>query len=76
MNVRAKFRVVSVTEHDGGDKARTIKLAPRYDETIPEDQLYHKATPTGELSMYVTNPAVIEHLKVGKDFYLDLTPVE
>lgn len=76
MGVRAKFRVVSVTQHDGSDKARTIKLQPRYDDTIPEDQRFHQATPSGEMSMYVTNPAAIEQLSLGKDFYLDFTPVE
>jgi len=73
--VRAKFKVVSITEHDGNSAARTIKLEPRYDETIPEDRRFAQATPTGEMSIYVNNPAAVEYLTLGRLFYLDFTPV-
>ncbi len=73
--VRAKFRVVAVTQYDAGP-ARTIKLMPQYDETIPEDKRFAQATPTGELTMYVNNPMAVELLTIGKFFYLDFVPVE
>jgi len=76
VNVRAKFKVVSVTQHTDYVAARTIKLAPVYDESIPEDRRFAQATPSGELTMYVNNPAAIEALPLGKFFYLDFTPVE
>ena len=37
---------------------------------------WSKATPSGKLEMTITNPAAMEGLKVGKDYFLDLTPVE
>lgn len=74
--VRAKFKVVSVTQHDYESRARTIKLEPRYDESIPEDRRFAQATPTGEMTIYVNNPAAIEYLTLGRLFYLDFTPVE
>ena len=74
--IRAKFKVRSVKQDDGFKEARTIVLSPQYDDSIPEDKRYHSATPSGELTLYVTVPAVIEQLVLGKYFYLDLTPVE
>lgn len=72
MAVRAKFQVTSVTTYTFGGE---VKLEPRYDETIPEDQRFLKATPSGELRMRIDNPAALEQLKPGKTFYLDLTEV-
>ncbi len=74
MTVRAKFQVVEVTEH-AHYSARTVKLMPRYDESIPEDRRFARATPSGEFTMFVDNPAALEQLKLGQDFYIDLTPV-
>jgi len=74
--VRAKFQVVEVAQNVSGGEARKIKLSPIYDQTIPEDRRFAQATPSGELTMYLTNPAAIEQLTLGKFFYLDFTPVE
>lgn len=71
--VRAKFRCNTITEH-AGTSAKTIKFSPMYDTSIPEDQRYSTATPSGELSMYVDNPAV--SFELGKQYYLDFTPAE
>lgn len=73
--IRAKFRVISVTRDIYNAKARTIKLSPQYDQAIPEDRRFAEATPTGELTMYVNNPSVVEQFEVGRYFYLDFTPV-
>ncbi len=74
-NVRAKFTVTSVTDHNYGN-GKTIKLTPCYDTDIPEDRRFAQATPTGELTMFVNNPPAIAALKLGQQFYLDFTPVE
>jgi hypothetical protein len=72
--VRAKFQLVSETAN-AGTTAKNLTFQPRYDTSIPEDQRYSKATPSGELKMYVDNPAALEQLKLGQDYYLDFTPV-
>lgn len=74
MNVRAKFRVESVTEHVWG-KGKTVKLGPQYDTSIPEDRRFSEATPSGSLEMMVTNEAALAVLRPGAVFYLDFTPV-
>lgn len=74
--VRAKFQVQEITEHSWHPTGRTIVLRPMYDTNIPEDQRFAQFTPSGEFKMFVDNPAVIETLKKGQFFYIDLTPVE
>lgn len=71
--VRAKFVVTEVTEY-AGNAGKTVKLQPRYSKQIPEDKAFASATPTGDMSMYVSNPAALEHLKAGAVFYLDFVP--
>jgi len=73
MSVRAKFQVQEVTTYNYGGKK--IVLRPQYDTTIPEDQRFCKATPTGEFSMTVDNPVAADQLIPGKFFYIDLTEV-
>lgn len=77
MNVRAKFMVTEIHRHswDGG-RAATLVLQPQYDSTIPEDQRFAQATPSGRLEMRVDNPSAVEALQLGKVFYLDFSPVE
>lgn len=76
MQVRAKFYVSAVTEHSGDSVARTIKMSAAYDDGIPENQRFHKSTPSGTLEMYVTNPEAIKALEVGKFYYLEISPAD
>lgn len=43
-----------------------------YDDSVPEDQRYARYTPSGELRIAVTNPAVV--FEPGQSYYLDITP--
>ena len=75
MNVRAKFRLTEVTEmHFGAGKR--LKFTAEYDTSIPEDARFQKATPWGEFSMLVDNPAALEQFELGKPYYFDITPAE
>lgn len=53
---------------------RTYRFLASYDTSVPEDQRYAKATPSGQLTIAVDNPAVV--FEPGKSYYLDFTPVE
>ncbi|MCL5994486.1 MAG: hypothetical protein M1546_00330 [Chloroflexi bacterium] len=72
MTIRAKFKVVAVTTRIGYSN---VELMPMYDTTLPEDQRFHSATPSGKIEMVVNNPIVIKAMTVGRDFYVDFTPV-
>ena len=74
MTVRAKFCVTTISQVSWNTTVREITLEPRYDESIPEDERFSRYTPSGKLTMTVTNPAVIEALKIGQFYYLELFP--
>ncbi len=76
--VRAKFTVSQVTRNFYGGTEQpgvTIKLTPQYDQSIDEDRRFSKATPSGEITMYVDNPPAAAALIEGQTFYVDFTPV-
>jgi hypothetical protein len=70
--MRAKFKVYSTTKHAYG---HTDVLLQAVCSNSPEDNQFAKATPSGELKMTVSNPAVQDFLVAGNDYYLDFTPV-
>ena len=72
--IRGKMVVESVTHYDY--PAVLVTMECRYDRSIPEDQRFAKATPSGDLRMQIDNPDVIELMKPGKSFYIDFVPVE
>ena len=73
MTVRAKLHLDSITEYAGGH-AKTLNFSARYDESIPEDRRFAKATPSGTLVLYVDNPEAMKHFVAGTSYYVDLTP--
>lgn len=78
MSVRCKFRCAAITDIpvDGGPSTtKQVVFNTEWDPTIPEDERFTKATPWGNLDIYIDNPAAIAELEVGKFYYLDLTPV-
>ena len=75
MNARCKFALTRVTDNGYGLE---VVLTPRYDANDPKDTAFSTATPSGEFKMQVNNPAVLPMFKdkVGKVFYLDISPVD
>lgn len=55
---------------------QNVRLAASYDTSNPEDVSFAAATPSGELKIYVSNPAVVGTFRPGKNYYLDLIPCE
>ena len=70
--MRAKFHVNSVT-HDG--YGRSVKMQAVHDGS-PENNQFAKATPSGNLEMYISNPDAMDFLTPNKSYYLDFTPAE
>lgn len=50
-----------------------VTLTAQYDISIEEDKRFAVATPSAQVTMYVTNPAAIEQLQLGKFFYVDFS---
>lgn len=73
MTVRAKMRLASITDHHWGAKELTFRA--EYDESLPEDQRFAKATPSGEIKMHVDNPAALDQFALGQSYYVDFNAV-
>lgn len=74
MTVRAKVVLCGVTEHSWGGK--TLRFDTQYDATIPEDQRFQKATPSGHIEMQIDNPAALAQFKLGEPYYVDFSPAK
>jgi hypothetical protein len=72
--VKAKMVVSALKEYAWGGKEVTLQC--HYDQSIPEDQRFQKATPSGSISMQIDNPAALEQFGLGKAFYLNFEPIE
>ena len=73
MTVRATMHLKSETTYEWGGKKLTFET--RYDHSIPEDQRFQKATPTGSIDMQIDNPSALEQFKLGGDYYVDFSAV-
>lgn len=47
----------------------------QYDPKLAEDVAFQKATPSGHAEYIVDNPKAAEQLVIGRDYYVDFTPV-
>jgi len=70
--VRGKFNVIKIARLAWGGSEVTLSAVPA--DELPENQRYHKYTPSGELKMTIDNPPAEEFFELGKSYYLDFTP--
>lgn len=73
MSVRAKFTLTEIHTFSYGGKR--FVFTPQYDTSIPEDQRFAKASPSGRFEITVDNPAAIEQFTIGQAYYVDFSPV-
>lgn len=71
--VRAKFKVASVTESEGGLKTATLHPVT---SGSPENAEFFKWTPSGQIQLGTINPAAAEQFTPGRQFYVDFTQAE
>lgn len=72
--LRCKFKLREVSRHEHG--RRVVLTASN--QTDGDNTDWSKWSPSGELSIQVTNPTAIERIDamtIGDHFYLDLSPV-
>jgi hypothetical protein len=72
MSVRAKFRVQYVQDFGNSKK---VYLTPVTADELPENQRFHKYTPSGSIEMMIDNPPASDQFKPGMDVYVDFTPI-
>lgn len=74
MAIRAKLQLTSTTNHAWG--ATTLRFETRYDDSIPEDQRFQKATPSGHIELMIDNPVAVEFFSLGGSYYVDFSMAE
>lgn len=79
MTVRAKLRLTKVTDSKWGPSypaVRTLRFEAQYDSSIPEDQRFQQATPSGHCELQIDNPAALAQFEHGKAYYVDFSPAD
>lgn len=80
MNVRAKFFVEDIRHSDvpGTDQYASITMKPVFGSYGDGEvnKSWSKYTPSGSLTIAITNPAAIDAFERGKAYYLDFTPAD
>jgi hypothetical protein len=71
--VRAKVKLVSKVQHHWG--STTLRFDCQYDDTIPEDKRFQKATPSGHAEFMIDNPTAVAFFELGKNYYVDFIEV-
>lgn len=74
-STRCKFRCNSIIpQSDPMTKVVNLSAVMSDDDPESENSKFWTATPSGQLSMYINNPAGHAIFEQGKDYYLDITP--
>lgn len=78
--MRAKFQIRSVTPAENYPQ-ETIEMfavteKPFDSDGNSEDNSFAKWTPSGDLKIVITNPALLGKFQAGEKFYLDFTKAE
>ena len=71
MTVRAKFKVVSVTQGENG--TNSVRLQPVTGGS-PENEAFYKWTPSGQIELSTINADAAAQFAPGAQFYVDFTP--
>lgn len=72
MSVRAKFKCVGVDA--GYNESKSIQLEAVIDGS-EENKQFFSQTPSGRITIGCVNPAANKQFEVGKEYYVDFTPV-
>ena len=71
--LKAKFKVGSTT--DFGNDNLEVKMTPVIGGS-DENKSFSKYTPSGDLSLHITNPDALDFFKAGKEYYLEFTETD
>ena len=77
MNTRAKFvcQRIEPSKVAGEDNAKVILTAVTVYNDGEDKAEFWKYTPSGEISLWISNPAAVNVFEVGKKYYVDFSEV-
>jgi len=81
MNTRARFRCIEVvrklTTGAWGPEKMADSVVLTFNAVMgPENTEWSKYTPSGNLTINITNPALFDQFVVGRDYYIDISPTQ
>lgn len=77
--MRAKLVVANVEKHESYERLTfnaVAKSGGYPDDGSDEDNTFAKWTPSADLSMSITNPALFGLFEIGQKFYADFSPAD
>jgi hypothetical protein len=75
--VRAKFRCDRAEKQPISDGHQVhVSFNAVYGDDGSANASWSRWTPSGQLSMTISNPGLVDHFVVGKEYYLDITEAE
>lgn len=74
MKTRGKFKLHAKTQYVGIPDAAEYTFYAVCQDGTPENDRFHKYTPSGKIVIIVDNPNV--SFELGKEYYVDFTAVE
>lgn len=74
MGVRCKMRCLKLEQMDG-QEGGTVRLAPVTGYGGEENKEFWKYTPNGTFEFNSINPLAFDQFKLGREYYVDITPV-
>lgn len=84
ITMRAKFSIQSIGSFKNADGSKSHEILGMLpvcksggypEDGLDEDNTFAKWSPSGNLSLTITNPALWDRFKLGEKFYLDFSPV-
>lgn len=77
--MRAKLKLIRIEKYEGSERLHfnaVCKTGAYPADGLDEDNTFSKFSPSAELSITITNPALNDQFKVGQKFYVDFTLAE
>lgn len=72
---RCKFVLTGLEPLNDQDGNVKVRFDARYGD-VEEDKQFSKYTPTGHMEATINNKRVLDQLKVGEEYYIDITPCQ
>lgn len=73
MTILAKFKVGSTT--DFGNDNLEVKMTPVIGDS-EENKSFSKYTPSGDIRLHITNPAVLGFFEAGKQYFVEFSKAD
>jgi hypothetical protein len=75
--MRAKMKIGSISSYPGAEQLRFHGVAAKAypADGSDEDNTFAKWSPSVDLKIAITNPALVGKFAIGDTFYVDFTPV-